>query len=373
MDLLVKLAVCNFQSHIQRVPLEQVRMARYSNNDELDAVIKAATNPALTTVAGWAAELVTTAMDDFLELLRPTSVYSNLSGMGSRFTFGRNGIIKIPRRTGSGTSAPGDLRGAFVGEGDPIPVRRGAFAAVTLTPRKMGVISSYTREMAQHSTPAIESLIRQGMVEDTAIAIDQALLDALPATVVRPAGLMNGVTPSAGTSIGGGAIAAITADLTNALTPFVTANAAQGLVWIVNPIAVQKLMFVSTSVGVYPFKADAQAGNIAGIPYIASTLVTPTTLILVRATDFASATNDTPEFDVSDTAVIHEDDGTYAVDQTVTQPASTVEQIASGATVPAGTVRSLWQTASIGLRMILEMDWAMRRAGMVSAVTAITW
>lgn len=372
-NLLVRMAVCNFQSHITRQPLDQVRALRYPDRDDIDAVIKAATNPAMTTVAGWAAELVNTAIEDFLELLRPNSVYSQLSGMGVRFTFGRNGVIKIPRRTGSGTSAAGDLRGAFVGEGDPIPVRRAAFASVSLTPRKMGVISHFTREMAAHSTPAIEGIIRNGMIEDTAIAVDVALLDNVAASVVRPAGLLNGVTPLTGTSIAGGSIAAITGDLTQALTPFITANAANGLVWIVNPAVIQKLMFASTSVGVYPFKQDAQQGTIGGIPYITSTLVTATSMILVRAADFASATGDTPEFDVSDTAVVHEDDGTYAADQTVTQPAATVEQIVTGGSAPAGTVRSFWQTATIGLRMLLDMDWAMRRSGMVQVVNGITW
>ena len=165
-------------------------------------------------------------------------------------------------------------------------------------------------------------------------------------------------------------------NITAALTPFVNANAVQGLVWILNPVVVNKLIFASTSVGVYPFKGDVQAGNLAGIPFIASTMVPATTLTLVRAADFASATGDTPEFDVSDTAVVHEEDGTYAADQTVTQPASTVEQIATGpagSAVVATPVRSLWQTATIGIRMLLDMDWAMRRAGMVTQITAITW
>jgi len=375
-DLLVKMGVCHLQSRVLRLPIDQVRSLRYPDRDDLDAVFKTATNPAMTTVAGWAAELVSTAIDDFLELLRPNSVYVSISSMGVRFTFGRNGVIKIPRRTGSGSSAAGDLRGAFVGEGDPIPVRRAAFSSVSLTPRKMGVISHFTREMAAHSTPAIESIIRNGMVEDTAIAVDQALLDNQVATVVRPAGLLNGVTPSAGTAITGGAVAAIQGDITLALTPFVNANAATGLVWIVNPSMVNKLIFASTSVGVYPFKADAQAGNIAGYPFIASTLVPATHLTLVRAADFASATGDEPEFDVSDTAVVHEEDGTYATDQTVTQPTSTVEQISTGApgsAVVATPVRSFWQTATIGIRMLLDMDWAMRRSGMVSQVGPVTW
>lgn len=372
-DVLFKTAATFFQAHVQRKPLEAVRMERYGDRDDVEAVLRTATNPAMTTVTGWAAELVETAIDDFLELLRPVSIYPQLAGFGTKFTFGRNGIIRIPRRTGSGTNAAGDLRGAFVGEGDPIPVRRGALASVTLTPRKMGVISTMTREMALHSNPAIEGVIRQGMIEDTAIAVDTALLDAVAASVVRPAGLLNGVTGTAG--VAGGGVAAVTADIVAALTPFSNANAANGLVWLLNPVNVIKLSMMSTSVGVYPFKEDIQNGRLGNIPVIASTLVPATVMYLVRAADFASATGDTPEFDVSDTAVIHEEDGTYATDQTVTQPGATVEQIGTAGTptVVAAPVRSLWQTASIGVRMILEMDWAMRRSGMVASITAITW
>src|ERR1700755_2362399 len=163
--------VCHFPSHVQRTPHERVKPSRYPDRDDLDAVIKAVTNPAQTTVAGWAAELVETAVADFIETLTPASVWARLSGMGVRFSFAGK-LIKVPRRVGPGTGGPGDLRGAFVGEGAPIPVRRGQFASITLSPHKMGVISTFTREMAAYSTPSIEGLIRDGISEDTAIAID---------------------------------------------------------------------------------------------------------------------------------------------------------------------------------------------------------
>lgn len=369
-DLLIKMAVCNFQAHVNRQPLEAVRVARYPDREDLEAVIKAITNPATTTVAGWAAELVDTAIDDFMSTLTPVSVYAGLRARGSSFTFGRNGAIRIPRRTGSGTSAPGDLRGAFVGEGAPIPVRRANFASVSLTPHKMGVISTFTREMAQHSTPAIEGLIREGMIEDTAIAIDTALLDTQAGTAVRPAGLMNGVTPTAGTA--GGGVDQVADDLAALMQPFVAANAATDLVVLANPSEVMRLGLMTNALGQFPFRDVTSGGNLLNIPLIVSTAVTAKTLIMIRVADFATGTGDTPEFDVSDVATLHEEDGTYAADQTVTQPAATVKPIVSGGTA-ATPVRSLWQTATIGIRMLLDMDWAMRRAGMVSAVNNVTW
>jgi HK97 family phage major capsid protein len=374
MDMLIRQAVVSYESHVRRVPLESVIQQRYAERDDFQTYIKAVTNPAQTTVAGWAAELVNTAVDDFIEALRPVSVYGNLSAMGPRFTFGRNGSIVIPRRNKT-NGAPGDLRGAFVGEGQPIPVRRAEFGSSRLSPHKMGVISTYTREMANQSTPAIEALIREGIIEDTAVAIDTALLDAVAANAIRPAGLLNTVVAITGAT--GGGVDAMQTDIQAALTPFITANAADRLVWLLNPATRLKMSWAATAVGVYPFRDQIAAGNIGGIPYIESTSVGATDLILVRAADFSSALGDAPEFDVSDVATIHEDDGGYAADQTATDGVTTVKPLATGTggagAITAAPVRSLWQTASIGVRMLLDMDWAMRRPGVVSHVSGLTW
>lgn len=373
MEMYVKMGVLAFLSHVQRKPIDVVRAERYAERADVDAVVKAVTNPAQTTVAGWAAELVESANTDFLDALRAISVYGEIVARGSRFSFGRNGQLKIPRRNRP-VRAPGDLRGSFVGEGQPIPVRRGSFGSVTLLPHKFGVISTFTREIAAHSTPAIEALIREGILEDSAVAIDEALLDAVAADAIRPAGLLNGVTPQAGTA--GGGVAAMQADLSKLLAPFITANAADRLALLINPANVFKLQWASTAVGVYPFRDQVNAGNIAGIPLISSTNVGTSDLIMLRTADFASASDDTPEFDISDVATIHEEDGGYPTDNAMRPGTSTVLPItsgAAGAAVAATPVRSLWQTASIGIRMLQDIDWAMRRAGMVSYVNAITW
>lgn len=371
-DLLIKMQVVHLKAHIDRKTPEEIAKAIYPDRQDVEAVIKSVTNPAATTVAGWAAELVDTAIWDFLESLTPLSAYGQLSGRGIRFSFGRNGSIKIPRRNHIANAA-GDLRGAFVGEGQPIPVRKGNFGAVSLIPHKMGVISTFTKEMAAYSTPQIEGLIREGIVEDTAIAIDQALLDAVAGDAIRPAGLKNGVTPIPGTA--GGDVAAIEADLLAALSPFIAANAASGLVWMLNPGKLIKLQFATTALGIYPFRDQLAQGTLAGYPYITSTNVPLTELWLVRAADFVSSTADTPEFDVSDVATIHEDDGGYPADQAMRPGTATVLPIVDNAGTPvtAHPVRSLWQTASFGIRMLLGMDWAMRRAGMIQIVNALTW
>ena len=103
-------------------------------------------------------------------------------------SFGRAGKIIIPTR-----SLTPSIAGSFVGEGLPIPVRQGAFTSQTLVPKKMAVITVWTSELDEHSMPAIEGILRDAIQTDTGISIDVVLLDANPATAVRPAGIMNGV------------------------------------------------------------------------------------------------------------------------------------------------------------------------------------
>src|SRR4029077_17373957 len=158
-------------------------------------------------------------------------------------------------------SAP-TIAGSFVAQGAPIPVRQGAFSAITFTPKKMAVISTFTREIAEHSTPAIEGLIRQAIVEDTAVAIDTVLLDATAATTTRPAGLRAGV--SATTATAGGGIAGMIGDirgLTGALITGTNGNL-RSPVWIMNPadVLAASLLQGPGGGGEFPVKREWAAG-----------------------------------------------------------------------------------------------------------------
>src|SRR4029077_19796728 len=190
----------------------------------------AATAPAMQSVTGWAAELVQQIVVDFMQTLLPKSVFPRLSNAGLSLSFARNGKIIIPTRARTPTIA-----GSFVGEGLPIPVRQGLFTSQTLTPKKMAVITTWTREIDEHSVPAIEGLLRNAVQEDTAISLDSVLLDANPATVVRPAGILNGVaglTPTAGG--GFNAIVGELKQLTGALLPGTKGNVRKPA-WLMNP------------------------------------------------------------------------------------------------------------------------------------------
>jgi HK97 family phage prohead protease/HK97 family phage major capsid protein len=321
----------------------------------MNIITRTATAPARTDTTGWAQELVTIAIGDFFDLLQPVSIYANLSSKGGRFTFGPNGVIAIPTRSSTPT-----LAGAFVGQGNPIPVKQGAFTAITLTPKKVGVISTFTREISEHSTPSIEQLIRDAIVADTANAIDAVLMDSNAATAIRPAGLGTGLstqTANAGTDLAG--VIADIKTMTNALFTGTLGNV-RSPVWIMPPGYANNISLATlSSTGVMPFRDEIAAGRLAGYPMILSANTAPSdTIWLMDAADFISATGDTPRFDVSDQAVLHLED-TTPLDITTASVGT--------------TVKSLWQTDSIGIRMLLDINWAMRRTGMVYFMTGVNW
>lgn len=344
--------------------LDDVRREMYGEDEQTKVLAdhymiqRAASAPATTTTSGWASQLVETVNADLMENLMPASVYPALSARGLRLNFGRAGVISIPSRSATPTIA-----GSFVAEGAPIPVRQGAFTSTSLTPKKLAVISAFTREIASYSTPAIEGLIRDAIREDTAVAIDSVLLDATAASAIRPAGLRNGVTVTTATA--GGGFAALVGDVKALVGALITATSGnlRAPVWIMNPVQAIAVALTQNAGGDFPFAAEINGNRFQGYPVIQSATVTAGMLILVDAADFVSVTGDEPMFDVSDQATLHFED-------------TTPLQIASGAQgsgVLATPTRSLWQTDSLAIRMILPMNWTLRRAGVVAWTQSVTW
>jgi len=321
-----------------------------------DIVLRAASAPAMTTVAGWAMELAHTVYADLMPLLMPQAILTRLATRGLPLSFGQAGRIVIPTR-----SRTPSLAGSFVGEGMAIPVRQGAFTSQTLTPKKMAVITTWTREMDEHSIPAIEGILRDAIQVDTSVAIDTVLLDSNPATVIRPAGLLNGV--AATTPTAGGGLAAFIGDLTALISAIATNTYGnvRNPVWLANPTDMLRASLLqATNTGIFPFRAEIAAGSLNTIPIIDSATVPAKTLVLVDAADFVVVGGDAPRMEMSDQATLHMED---------TNP---TDLVASPSTV-AAPQRSLFQTDSLALRMILPLNWLQRRAGTVSYVTGVTW
>lgn len=356
----VRAAVATYIAKAAGRPIDEIRQRIYGDDDGTKAVVeivtRAASAPAMTTVTGWAAELAQTTYADLMPLLMPKALLTRLAAKGLTLGFGNAGRIVIPTRSRTPTIA-----GSFVGEGMAIPVRQGAFTSQTLTPKKMAVISTWTREMGDHSTPSIEGLIREAIQLDTQVAIDSVLIDANPATVVRPPGLLNGV--AATTATAGGGIAALVGDITGLISAISTATYGntRNLVWLANQTDMLRAsMLTAANTGLFPFREEIRGGTLNTIPIIDSATVPTRTLILIDAADFVVVGGDAPRMEMSDQATLHMED---------TNPA---ELVASPSTV-AAPQRSLFQTDSLALRMVMPLNWAQRRAGTVAWTQTVTW
>jgi HK97 family phage prohead protease len=323
----------------------------------LEWMQRAATAPAQTNVPGWAQELVRTQYSDLLSALLIKSIYRPLVAEGVRYTLDRYGQISIPVEQVTPTVA-----GSFVAEGAPIPVRQEGFTSIQIGLKKMAVISSFTRELFEHSLPNIDTQLRDKMGRDTSAAVDTVLIDNNPATAIRPAGLRNGVTGLTPTT--GGGFNALVGDIKQLLNVLIASNSLRTPVWIMNPQQAKSISLTQSQagVGVFPFKAEIDQGMLVGYPVITSMTVPVTMVILVDAADFASLTGDDPRFELSDQATLHMEDTTPLAIGTPGAPPTV-----------AAPVRSMFQTDSIALRMILPMNWIMRRAGLVAWVTGVTW
>lgn len=352
-DLIIRAAVCNVLAFATGKDPIGIMEDRYRDHEATQVVVRAAVSGATTTTSGWAAELVETAMGAFMESLRPVSVYPRLAALGTSLSFGPGrAAIKLPSRAASPS-----ISGSFVGEAAPIPVRRLGLTSITLAPHKMGVISVFSREIARLSNPAIEGLLRREIQSDTAITIDSLLFDAVAGSAIRPAGLTNGVAALTASTAGG--YAAILEDLQTLAAPFDATNAGRNLALIMNP-AQARLLAMTPGPNASGFGWAEQF--LSEFTRIVSTTIPAGHVYTIDAADFATAAGDSPEFDVSEQTVLHMED-------------TTPLQISTAGSPPtlAHPSQSMFQTAQLALRMILDITWAMRRTGMVQHIAAVDW
>jgi HK97 family phage prohead protease len=348
-DLLVRRALVHACALYSDAPVEKVLEQRYPGHEATAMIVKAAAPLATTGASGFVAELVQSTWASFLDALRGKSIYPVLRDKGYGVSFDQAGTAYLPQLSAGGAN------GSFFAEGSPIRVGRVTVSAPTFTSRKMGVIIPFSREAARRATPALETLIRRAITDDTAATLDTVLLDATGGDSVRPAGLLNGVSAVA-SGYGGGDHVAVKEDFKALLKPFIDANGADAITVVMNPA---QGLAISLMDG--PTNNAAWFSEIAKrVTIVESTHATAGRLVALRSSDFATATGDVPEFEVSNQATIHMED------------ASPAEIVAAGPTA-AAPVRSFWQTDSMGVRMVMDVSWKMARTGMVQWIDGTSY
>ena len=348
-DLVTKLFVSIAKAHVDGTSVSVAAEKTYGSDKEAVKFTKAATIPADTTTTGWAAELVEQGYGEFLDLLYPETIYGRVGA--KMLYFGKYGSLIIPSWKSSDK-----LAGSFILEGSPIPVKAGEFQSKTLTPKKMGVITTFTREILTKSTPAIEQLVRTAIVNDTANAIDSAFMDNAAGTAVRPAGLQNPAATGAANIVAstGSTVTDILADVKGVFGRLTAVQLGRSGQWVMNPMTVLGLATKQIGTGQFAF-AEVNSGTFAGHPIVSSTNVPTGIVMFIDSMALAKASDIAPEFTVSNSATLVMGD-----------PASAV----SGATDP---VRSLYQTDTVGLRFILGLDWSIQRAAGVQILTGVAY
>jgi len=391
-DLLAKAATVELVAHMERKRPEQVIAERYSHDDRVKAVHglvnKTAVLPADTTTTGWAAELVNYDVQGFMRHLEPVSVYAALRAKGLSLDFGNANSIRIPSRAANDRG----MAPAFVGEGGVIPVGKMSLASQTLNRYKVAIISNFTNELLEQSTPNIEALVREAMINDTAFKLDSALLDNSGAVAgVRPAGLMNGVSATASA---GSTAADIITDLKVLLNAMAASNLGAKPVIIMNSARLLGLSTITNATGSFMFRDEVRSGTLLGVPVIASANVPAASVIVVDADSFAAA-NAAPEFMVSDQATIVQANA----DGTAPTMAGAASDYTGGGLGTAGEVKpdggiivtgdtagaptgasvtgyqalSMYQVYSTAVRMVLPTSWGLVRSGSVAALSSVGW
>lgn len=389
-ELIWKHATATFIAHVEKKPVSQVLEERYGDDtrvkETFDFIKKSAVNPAMTTNAAWAGALVREDTRGFIASLEDVSVAAQLNRYSPSLSFDGYGSIKMPIEN---DIAAQPSEPAWVGEGGVIPLTSFSFGSKTMNPYKLAAITTMTEELAQRSTPAIEALVQRGLRKAYARVLDHALLDPAIAAVanVRPASLTNGVTPIAAAA--GQADENVRADILALLTAMTTARLGARPVLIANNVNVLTVRMMVNAMGEFLFRDELGSGNLLSIPVISSGHVPLNRLIMVDAEYVATAFGSI-DFDISNVATVTQANAdltaptqaNYGASGAVGAEAGRVDvdggimvgaDASQGAGAAGYTARSLWQTYSLGIRMIAQTSFMKTQDKAVQMISAVKW
>lgn len=299
-------------------------------DDVLHLMTKGVAPMATTDTPGFAEELIQTSFGQYLGWLAPGSAAARMFAMGLVIpNIGHR--FSAPARN----TAPATM--SWVGEGMPIPAWSTNLAGVSLQPRKMGAISVITREVAKNSG---ESVITALLREDGERSLDAGYFSTAAGDDVTHPGLLAGQTSL--TPYAGGDLVAFQEDI-GALLAVVAPNGSGNIVFVTGAYTAQRIALK------FP---DFRS------PVLASPGVADTRIVAVDAGALVHAFGDF-DIEVGRDAVVHMD----------TEP----EHIVSEGGVAAGASRSLFQTDSMGIRILGDVAFAGRKPNVAAFIDGMNW
>lgn len=131
-----------------------------------------------TTTAG--GHTVATDLGGLVPILNPRLVTRD---MGATYMTGLVGNLDLPRHTTKQTAAWAAEQGS-ISESDPV------FDKISLTPKRLGAITDYSKTLLYQSSVDVENLVRSELSSAVAIAVDIAALHGRGAAN-QPSGIVN--------------------------------------------------------------------------------------------------------------------------------------------------------------------------------------
>ena len=250
-----------------------------------------------------------TVVADFIEALAPASAGAALLGQGLQVTLDGVASVSCP----AFLAAAGNV--GWVTEAAPIPVRQLNVLAM-LTPDKLAVLCALSHEMLSGSNA--EAFVRDALTQSAAQALDTAVLDANASTTARPAGLRYGISASTASAL---------TDRTEAMLADIATVAGNALIVLVaNPVRAMTLRL--------------RAPRDLPVTVLASSAVAAGDLIAVAPPALVSALGNV-RIEASRDSTEHMFDPAEAI------------SVPGSPNVISAPIRSMWQTDTVSLRLIM--------------------
>lgn len=333
----------------------------FRDDQEIELLVRAAVAPAVSGTAAWAGNLLRESWGEFVELLRDVSIYPRIPGARIDLTETTNFPVQAGR---------GNLAGGFIAENGVIPVKAGSIGTTSLAPKKLAVISAYSKELARRSMPSIMAVIEQQILADTAEVLDTTFLANGARSATQPAGLqdttetgasnINAVT-NAATGAHGSTVAEILKDVDALLGRVEAIKVGEGA-WVMNPAQIRGLRNKQDgTTGHFVFRDSIDAGRFEGFPILSSTNVTGGVVAFIGGSAMVFGSEFAPSFEMSDSATLHFENASPLAIGTVATP-----------TTVAAPAYSLFQQDLLAIKMTMGLDWRIVRQAGVQVLTGAT-
>jgi hypothetical protein len=326
---IARAAVARAKHQIDRsIKVEEYAAKTWPLDSYVPLILRAAVTPYDMTNAAALVQISAAV----LEVLAPASAAAELFKRCPSVTLGpASGGVTVPHCNA--------VPVAFVADGAAKPVVQGLTGGVRIDPHKVAGIIPVSSELFE--VPNIEAFMQSVLTYSAGPVLDSVVFSNAAATAPAPAGLLNGISALTPTAPGTGSNVndVMLGDITKLAGALATISGAGDVAVIMHP----------TQAAGLAFRTARDAGHI--VPLVSGAI--PAGTIIAVAVNAVAAAIDPPEFETSTQATLSMNDAATAW--------------------PGGPVSSMFQTASIAIKMVLNVSWARRSNVGVAWMQSVNW